>query len=268
MNRPTTLYFPFTAQGTPTGLVVQGVPAFLCSRKPSSHPQTFVVQRRSAAGDPSALGNQPPPREEVVQASGFRRAIKLPGSLMMAASKSSSIPTWLSSSGLQLTAVDPQADLVDVLTRLVNLWPAARMNEPMAPGGGGRSRGQETRSLRACGRLQSRQLFAVRRRHPEPIKDWSLDEPEGEADRRSARRSSTTAATSHSRWPRSLSPRKCSRRFCGSSRNSGRSLRPRRHEVFDGHALKSNRQEGMRPDASENSQISSSTIVRACPSCW
>ena len=28
-----------------------------------------------------------------------------------------------------LTTVEPQADLVDVLTRLVNLWPAARMNE-------------------------------------------------------------------------------------------------------------------------------------------
>ena len=29
----------------------------------------------------------------------------------------------------KLTAVYLQADLVDVLTRLVNLWPAARMNE-------------------------------------------------------------------------------------------------------------------------------------------
>ena len=45
--------------------------------------------------------------------------------------------------------IDPQADLVDVLTRLVNLWPAARINE-LIPWllGGGRSRGQETRSLR------------------------------------------------------------------------------------------------------------------------
>jgi hypothetical protein len=42
-----------------------------------------------------------------------------------------------------------QADLVDGLTRLVNLGPAARMNE-LIPWllGGGRSRGQDTPSLR------------------------------------------------------------------------------------------------------------------------
>jgi len=31
----------------------------------------------------------------------------------------------------KLHAVDPQAYLSDVLTRLVNLWPASRIDEPM-----------------------------------------------------------------------------------------------------------------------------------------
>ena len=34
---------------------------------------------------------------------------------------------------------------------------------------------------------------------------------------------------------------KCSRRFCGSSRNCGRSHHQRQHETFDSHAFKSNR---------------------------
>src|SRR5262249_13753347 len=45
-----------------------------------------------------------------------------------------------------------------------------------------------------------------------------------------------------SRWPRSPSHGKCSRRFCGSSRNCGRSRHQRRREAFEGHAFKSNRQ--------------------------
>src|SRR5215467_2275265 len=45
-----------------------------------------------------------------------------------------------------------------------------------------------------------------------------------------------------SRWPRSPSHGKCSRRFCGSSRSYGRSHHQRQHETFDGHAFKSNRQ--------------------------
>src|SRR5215475_8378554 len=46
-----------------------------------------------------------------------------------------------------------------------------------------------------------------------------------------------------SKWRRSPSQGKCSRRFCGSSRNCGRSLRLRRREAFDGHVVKHNRQE-------------------------
>src|SRR6516162_6182358 len=44
-----------------------------------------------------------------------------------------------------------------------------------------------------------------------------------------------------SRWPRSPSHDKCSKRFCGSSRNCGRSHHQRQHEMFDSHAFKSNR---------------------------
>src|SRR5215831_18428073 len=47
---------------------------------------------------------------------------------------------------------------------------------------------------------------------------------------------------SSSRWPRSPSHGKCSRRFCGSSRNCGRSHHQRRREAFDGYAFMSNRQ--------------------------
>src|SRR5215831_10942301 len=46
-----------------------------------------------------------------------------------------------------------------------------------------------------------------------------------------------------SRWPRSPSHGKCSKRFCGSSRSYGRSHHPRQHEAFDCHAFERNRQE-------------------------
>src|SRR5262249_32453746 len=46
---------------------------------------------------------------------------------------------------------------------------------------------------------------------------------------------------SPSRWPRSPSHGKCSKRFCGSSRNCGRCHHQRQHETFDSHAFKSNR---------------------------
>src|SRR6516225_437412 len=46
-----------------------------------------------------------------------------------------------------------------------------------------------------------------------------------------------------SRWPRSPSHGKCSKRFCGSSRNYGRGHHPREHEAFACHAFKRNRQE-------------------------
>src|SRR5215510_1862806 len=48
---------------------------------------------------------------------------------------------------------------------------------------------------------------------------------------------------SPSKWPRSPSHGKCSKRFCGSSRNCGRSRHQRQHEAFDCHAFKRNRQE-------------------------
>src|SRR5215813_11681797 len=46
-----------------------------------------------------------------------------------------------------------------------------------------------------------------------------------------------------SRWPRSPSHGKCSKRFCGSSRSYGRSHHPCQHEAFDCHAFTRNRQE-------------------------
>src|SRR5215813_5900049 len=46
---------------------------------------------------------------------------------------------------------------------------------------------------------------------------------------------------SPSRWARSPSHGKCSKRFCGSSRNCGRSHHQRQHETFDSHAFKSDR---------------------------
>src|SRR5262245_56888683 len=45
-----------------------------------------------------------------------------------------------------------------------------------------------------------------------------------------------------SRWPRSPSHGKCSKRFCGSSRSYGRNHHQRERETFDSHAFKSNRQ--------------------------
>src|SRR5262249_43069500 len=45
-----------------------------------------------------------------------------------------------------------------------------------------------------------------------------------------------------SRWPRSPSHGKCSKRFCGSSRSCGRSHHQRQRETFDVMTFKSNRQ--------------------------
>src|SRR6478672_3674398 len=50
-------------------------------------------------------------------------------------------------------------------------------------------------------------------------------------------------ATLPFRWRRSPSHGKCSRRFCGSLRNYGRSHHQHQRETLDGHALKSNRRE-------------------------
>ena len=77
---------------------------------------------------------------------------------------------------------------------------------------------------------------------PEPIKDWSLTSLNEKLI--------TTfapvvihAATSHSRWPRSPSPGKCSRRFCGSSQNYGRSRHQRQRDTLDCPAFTGYRQE-------------------------
>src|SRR5262249_53508748 len=48
---------------------------------------------------------------------------------------------------------------------------------------------------------------------------------------------------SSSKWPRSPSHGKYSRRFCGSSRNCGRSRHQRELETFDNHAFTSKREE-------------------------
>src|SRR6476660_3688686 len=50
-------------------------------------------------------------------------------------------------------------------------------------------------------------------------------------------------ATLPFRWRRSPSHGKCSRRFCGSLRNYGRSHHQHQRETLGGHALKSNRRE-------------------------
>src|ERR1039457_4238039 len=67
---------------------------------------------------------------------------------------------------------------------------------------------------------------------------------------------------SSSRWLKSPSHGKCSRKYCGSSLNYGHSHHQRQRETFDGHAFKSTTG-GVRPNARENGQISPSTTVRA-----
>src|SRR6516225_7981702 len=63
-----------------------------------------------------------------------------------------------------------------------------------------------------------------------------------------------------SRWPRSPSHGKCSKRFCGSSRSYGRS---HHRETFSMSCIQEQPTEGVRPNARENGQINPSTIVRA-----
>src|SRR5450830_687366 len=67
---------------------------------------------------------------------------------------------------------------------------------------------------------------------------------------------------SSSRWRKSPSHGKCSRKYCGSSLNYGHSHHQRQRETFDGHAFKSTTG-GVRPNARENGQISPPTTVRA-----
>src|SRR6516162_7872059 len=67
---------------------------------------------------------------------------------------------------------------------------------------------------------------------------------------------------SPSRWPRSRSHGKCSRRYCGSLRNCGRSHHQRQRETFDGHAFKNNRQQECAQMPRENGQIRHSNAAR------
>jgi hypothetical protein len=83
---------------------------------------------------------------------------------------------------------------------------------------------------------------------PEPIKDWSLTSLKDKLIKIGAKVVSHAAMLS-SRWPRSPSHGKCSRRFCGSSRNCGRSHHQRRREAFDGYAFKSSKWEECAPNA-------------------
>src|SRR5262249_24687143 len=64
---------------------------------------------------------------------------------------------------------------------------------------------------------------------------------------------------SPSRWPRSRSHGKCSRKFCALSRYCGRSHHQRQHETFDSHAFKSKPREGVCPNVNEDGQIRPST---------
>jgi hypothetical protein len=77
---------------------------------------------------------------------------------------------------------------------------------------------------------------------PEPIKDWTLTSLKDKLINIGAKVVSH-AAISRYRWPRSPSHGKCSKRYCGSSRNCGRSRHLRQHETFDVHAFKGNRRE-------------------------
>src|SRR5262249_53674595 len=64
---------------------------------------------------------------------------------------------------------------------------------------------------------------------------------------------------SPSRWPRSPSHGKCSRKFCALSRNCGLSHHQRQHETFDSHAFKSKPREGVCTNVNEDGQIRPST---------
>src|SRR5215831_11007784 len=98
-------------------------------------------------------------------------------------------------------------------------------------------RGQRRAAPTSCARLQSWQL-SPHACNTGADQGLVADELEGEADQ-----DRPTDAMSSSKWRRSPSHDKCSRRFCGCSRNYGRSHHPRQHEAFDCHAFKRNRQE-------------------------
>jgi Transposase DDE domain group 1 len=102
-------------------------------------------------------------------------------------------------------------------------------------------RGQRRAAPTLCARLQSRNFLRTLAT-PEPIKDWSLTSLKEKLIKIGAKVVSH-GAMSPSKWPRSPSHGKCSRRICGSSRNCGRSHHQRWRKTFDGHAFKSNKSE-------------------------
>src|SRR6516162_1048621 len=67
---------------------------------------------------------------------------------------------------------------------------------------------------------------------------------------------------SPSKWPRPPSHGKCSRRFCGSSQNCGRSRHQRWRKTFDGRAFKANKPEECVPYVRKNRQMRPSNAVR------
>jgi hypothetical protein len=81
---------------------------------------------------------------------------------------------------------------------------------------------------------------------PEPIKDWSLTTLKEKLIKIGAKIVSHGRYIARFRWPRSPFREICSPKFCGLSRNCGRSHRPRLHETADAHPFM-----GVRPDAKE-----------------
>src|SRR5215831_18616103 len=118
-------------------------------------------------------------------------------------------------------------------------------------------RGQRRAAPTSCARLQSWQL-SPHACNTGADQGLVADELEGEADQ-----DRPTDAMSSSKWRRSPSHDKCSRRFCGCSRNYGRSHHPRQHEAFDCHAFKRNRQEECVQMPVKIARSNPSTIVRA-----
>ena len=160
MNRPTTLYLPFTAQGTPTDLSSRGFPLYLRSQKPSCHPQTFVAQWQGPL--PATQRPGPTSRRHVKRWFRARVSASHQASQIFDDGRSEvELDTHMAELVGTLTAVEPQAESRRRLDELVNLWPATRMNE-LIPWllGGGRSRGQETRSLRPRQKIQPAALWA------------------------------------------------------------------------------------------------------------
>jgi len=101
---------------------------------------------------------------------------------------------------------------------------------------------------------------------PELIKDWSLTSLKEKLIKIGAK------VVSHGRYivfqmAEVAIPRQMFRRFCGSSRNRGRSHHQRQRDMLDGHAFKSNRREGCVPMPGKMAR--SHPRPRAgCPRCW